>query len=138
MAKRISTSDLEHVNERLGDALKAECSIGLRETIARLLPRLEQLRSNGQSVQTIVTLLKQSGLPISAPTLRRYWRHAESETRKAKKTEPKASTPSSVRLGRSVPNDRQQPDHDSGKKKPETTDGSRSGRFVVIPDSERI
>jgi hypothetical protein len=137
MAKRISTSDLEHVNERLDDALKAECSIGLRETIARLLPRLEQLRSKGQSVQTIATLLKQSGLPISAPTLRRYWRHAESETRKAKKTEPKAST-QSIRLGRSAPNDRQQPDHDSAKKKPETTDGTRNSRFVVIPDSERI
>jgi hypothetical protein len=75
IAKLESTVDFESVSKKL-DALAASGTFRRRKSVTDLLdkmkPSLVRARENKVPLRTLAAFLKDSGIPVSEPTLRRY------------------------------------------------------------------
>jgi hypothetical protein len=152
--KRLTTDILEALDARLQQALETDRGVGYQETVTRLAPKIQQLRGAGVPFDQIVALLKETGLNLSASTLRSYLRRSEKIRARGTRSRSPGPLPqteatpehpgSGTPLGRTPPAQEQQttdpaasPPRGGGRKE---GDGAavQAGHFAVTPDSDRV
>lgn len=95
IAKIESTLDFESVSQKL-EKLADSGELRRRKTVADLLdkvkPALMKARENKVPFSALATFLKESGIPVSEPTLRQYM-NALPEAKKTRKHPAKKTAP---------------------------------------------
>lgn len=152
--KHLSTDKFEELDTRLDQELHADRGVAFRESVRRFAPKIQQLREQGVPFARIIELLKESGLVVSATTLRSYLRSANKAAARTGKSRGEAATPSRAaaatpptdhtpraanpRVHASPPATPHLLERGEGGRKEQPSAPATAGHFTVNADSERI
>lgn len=152
--KRISSTDFTALAERLEQEVNADRGVDGLESVRRLYPQLQQLRTQGVPMSQLLALLREQGLHLAASTLRKYMKRIAKDLRRGPHAQssaaavPIATAPEHVIAAPPIISAPRPPrvlsvagkaplGADGGRKTVDAAPAS-TGHFVPAPDSERI